>query len=97
MKKLSTASRPGRSAPPVMLVGAQDFVEPDTVEVEPAGASTAAVSDDPDRVRPDGIDREQRVREAAYHRYEARGSVDGHALEDWLNAEADVEHLFGCG
>lgn len=45
-------------------------------------------------VRPDGAEkdssREARVHMAAYALYEARGCVDGHALEDWLAAEASV-------
>lgn len=32
--------------------------------------------------------REQFISEQAYALYEARGRVDGHALEDWLEAEA---------
>lgn len=43
----------------------------------------------------DGADREQRVRETAYYYYEARGHVDGHEVEDWLRAEAEVEGVFG--
>lgn len=31
-----------------------------------------------------------RIHEVAYALYEARGCVDGHALEDWLAAEAAV-------
>lgn len=100
MKKMSTAApHSTRTIPPVMLVGAQDFVEPDDVEAtETAAPPVIPVPDDPDQGRrPDGIDREQLVREAAYYRYEARGGVDGHALEDWLKAEAEVDQLFGCG
>jgi hypothetical protein len=33
------------------------------------------------------------IREAAYQRYVERGYADGHDLDDWLQAEADVEHL----
>jgi hypothetical protein len=33
---------------------------------------------------------EHEVRLLAYERYQRRGKVDGHALEDWLRAEADV-------
>jgi hypothetical protein len=44
------------------------------------------------QARPDGAgedsSRETRVHMAAYALYEARGCVDGHALEDWLAAEA---------
>ncbi|HEV2402381.1 MAG TPA: DUF2934 domain-containing protein [Candidatus Sulfotelmatobacter sp.] len=30
---------------------------------------------------------DQRIRELAFHFYEERGRVDGHALDDWLKAE----------
>jgi hypothetical protein len=30
------------------------------------------------------------VARRAYERYEARGREDGHALDDWLNAERDL-------
>ena len=33
---------------------------------------------------------EHEVRLRAYERYQRRGKVDGHALEDWLQAEAEV-------
>ena len=29
----------------------------------------------------------------AYERYEARGRQDGHALDDWLNAERDLSAI----
>jgi hypothetical protein len=35
---------------------------------------------------------EQQIRQRAYQLYEARGREDGHELEDWLNAEAEVFH-----
>jgi hypothetical protein len=35
-------------------------------------------------------EREQAVRRVAYELYQARGGLDGHALEDWLQAEALV-------
>lgn len=38
--------------------------------------------------------REQAIRLAAYALYEARGCVYGHALQDWLEAEAQVERAF---
>ena len=33
-------------------------------------------------------ERAQVIRQTAYAYYEARGHTDGHALEDWLRAEA---------
>ena len=33
---------------------------------------------------------ENRIRDRAYQLYEQRGSVDGFALDDWFQAEAEV-------
>lgn len=33
---------------------------------------------------------ERKVRSRAQQLYETRGQVDGHALEDWVQAESDV-------
>jgi hypothetical protein len=33
------------------------------------------------------------ISERAYHRYIDRGYADGGDLDDWLQAEADVDHL----
>lgn len=33
------------------------------------------------------------ISERAYHRYVDRGYVDGGDLDDWLQAEADVDHM----
>jgi len=33
---------------------------------------------------------EERIRRRAYELYEQRGRVDGFALDDWLQAEAEV-------
>ena len=35
-------------------------------------------------------DIEERIRRRAYELYEQRGMIDGHALDDWLQAEAEV-------
>ena len=45
---------------------------------------------EPDRPAQTGLpdEREQLIRQTAYAFYEARGHIDGHALEDWLKAEA---------
>ncbi len=34
---------------------------------------------------------EEAIRERAYELYEQRGRVDGHAVEDWLAAEAELQ------
>jgi hypothetical protein len=33
---------------------------------------------------------DKRIRNRAYDLYQQRGSVDGHALDDWLEAKAEV-------
>ena len=33
---------------------------------------------------------EEKVRLHAYELYEERGRIDGHALDDWLQAEAEI-------
>ena len=35
-------------------------------------------------------DREEQIRERAYELYVARGGEDGHDMEDWLEAEAEI-------
>ena len=33
---------------------------------------------------------EEKIRVRAYELYEQRGRIDGHALDDWLQAEAEI-------
>ena len=35
--------------------------------------------------------REERIRVAAYLRYQSRGSANGDSLQDWVEAEAEVD------
>ena len=37
--------------------------------------------------------RHRMISEAAYHRYTERGYSDGYDVDDWLQAEAEVDHL----
>lgn len=37
-----------------------------------------------------GFDAKERIRLRAYELYEQRGETDGHALDDWLQAEAEL-------
>lgn len=39
---------------------------------------------------PDPAEREEQIRRRAYELYEARGREDGHELDDWLQAEAEI-------
>lgn len=36
---------------------------------------------------------EESIRKRAYQLYEQRGHIDGHELEDWLQAEAEVREM----
>ena len=35
-------------------------------------------------------EQQERIRQRAHELYEARGGEDGHDLEDWLQAEAEI-------
>lgn len=37
-------------------------------------------------------ERETMIREAAYYHYQQRGYAPGHDMDDWLAAEAELEH-----
>lgn len=37
-------------------------------------------------------EREARIREAAYYLYLEHGCCEGHDVEDWLQAEAEIDH-----
>ena len=50
---------------------------------------TETVCDVPSSLRQEGLD--HLTRRIAQALFEARGCVDGHALDDWLKAEALVE------
>ena len=73
-----------------------------TSTTQEAGDRSAARSNarEPERrsdapaVRPVSAEERQRmIREAAYARYARRNFAEGHALEDWLAAEAEVDRL----
>ena len=36
---------------------------------------------------------EEQIRRRAYELYEQRGRIDGYALDDWLQAEAEVSDI----
>jgi hypothetical protein len=77
MKSLHTPNRP---------------MHRDTSGAEFAANATAAASPQatPAARMPAPADRERAIRELAYAFFEARGRAEGHELEDWLKAEAQV-------
>ena len=44
----------------------------------------------PTQVRKSAPDLQEQIRRRAYELYEQRGRGDGHELDDWLQAEAEV-------
>lgn len=48
-------------------------------------------------VAPGGEGRDDMIRRTAYAFYEARGCTDGYALDDWLQAQAQIEQSLGPG
>ena len=69
--------------------------EPKTSVKKKARDSTAAAPDSKVRssAKPNGEDRDEIIRRTAYAYFEARGCTDGHALEDWLQAQQEVDRL----
>lgn len=43
----------------------------------------------PQKPKPSNDD-EEKIRLRAYELYEQRGRIDGHALDDWLQAEGEI-------
>lgn len=67
---------------------------------KPASKSTAARDECGDAPRRDPVSAEERQRmivTAAYFRAERRDFESGHELEDWLEAEAEIDRQLACG
>jgi hypothetical protein len=80
------ASRPEPQA--ARRAGLQREPVPDTPA---AAAEPQASAQDPLAARmPGAAEREQAIRELAYSFFLARGREEGHPLDDWLRAEAQV-------
>lgn len=58
---------------------------PDEIEKKPS--KLAPKSDEPTVLIP----LEQQIRQRAYELYEQRGRTDGHDLDDWLQAECEIQ------
>jgi hypothetical protein len=67
----------------------------------PLEAGPSGLPKDEDLVRPrwpaTPDERRAMIAEAAYHRAERRGFVDGGELEDWLAAEAEIDAALAEG
>lgn len=49
-----------------------------------------SVSREPDQAGSDDREVRQQIAVRAYERYQERGCIDGHDLEDWLEAERTI-------
>ena len=88
-KPRSSKKAPGRPAPPVAEPQESAPPEPAPPESAPPAAE-AQTSAPPETAMSDAEKREVLVRVAAYSFYERRGYVSGSELEDWLQAEMEV-------
>ncbi len=70
--------RPDSSEAEELNLGTDDIPSQEISEPEPAAADI----------------RNHRIAEAAYYRAEARGFSSGNELEDWLEAEAEIDRSF---
>lgn len=63
-----------------------------TADAAPASTTEAGAGEETKALpaTPVDVDTVQIVRERAYAFYEARGCIDGYALDDWLKAEAEA-------
>ncbi len=94
MKTASTAARPRA------LKKREPAVEQPLPETAAEPSSSIGAFSEPDQPFEEGahdmIDADLRHRlisEAAFEIYASRGFVDGFDVEDWLSAEAQVDHL----
>ena len=55
-----------------------------------AGQAGQAIDTGADAAQVDAESRDAQIHRLAYERYMSNGCVDGHALDDWLAAEADL-------
>lgn len=65
-------------------------------EAPPARPATSAAAIESPRSTVDDSARRRMIREAAYRRYQQRGKAEGSELDDWLQAEAEVDRALGA-
>jgi hypothetical protein len=82
-RRARTAKREASHPQSVPIISAEDEADAPAEQPFAEGAQDAI---DPDL-------RHRMISEAAYHRYAERGYADGYDLDDWFQAEAEVDHL----
>lgn len=109
-KKISKTAPAKRAATPAVdgtakakpVPKAKPVVKPDPVAKAAPKAAPKAASKParPRAKKPAGVAPEQRrnyVEVAAYHIAERRGFAPGNPLEDWVQAEAEIDRLIAMG
>lgn len=81
----NVSSQPGSSNRPDKRATRSAGANPENIKISHAALTATAI---PHPVREQ---REQLIKEAAYHHAESRGFEQGRELEDWLAAEAEVD------
>ena len=93
MTKRKTTTKSSTTAPTTR----RRTVHPRSVAVPEVDAEFDAAPDQPfeegsnDAIGPDL--RHRMISEAAFYRYAQRGYADGYDVDDWMTAEAEVDHL----
>ncbi|MEF7612578.1 DUF2934 domain-containing protein [Aquincola sp. MAHUQ-54] len=79
-----------RAKPPAPLAAAE-AAHADPVALPAAQAPAPEDAPVREEAQAQAPGREERIRVAAYGRYLARGMASGHEVEDWLDAEREVD------
>ena len=82
--RVSVSARPALAHPRSLPIAATEFE--DELEPDQPFAEGALDGIDPDL-------RHRMISEAAYRYYSERGYADGYDMDDWLQAEAAIDHL----
>jgi hypothetical protein len=85
MRQATKTHRPAKEAPHKVKSRTPPVGDPEEEAELPFQTGAADVLD-PDL-------RHRMVSEAAYYLYQQRGCTDGYELDDWLQAEAQIDHI----
>jgi len=89
MKNLETQRRRKRNVPPPSILPSKK----EAVAAQVARKRAATAGDGRGEVRPE--DRQKMIELEAYYRAERRGFSNGSAVQDWLEAEAEIDRALG--
>jgi DUF2934 family protein len=93
MRRATATHSSGKTAVSHRPTGARSYRSPGAIEIierDESAPETPFEEGAHDALDPDL--RHRMISEAAYHLYAQRGYTDGYDLDDWLQAEAQVDH-----